>query len=402
MGKNAKFSGQPIFSQLINFIPKDSFARIVSSHQADRYVKKFDSFHHLVTMIYAQFQNCNSLREIEIGMLACKGKLNHLGVQHLPKRSTLAEANSRRTHEIFQDLYFSILDRYKQILSDSRNSWLDKRLYILDATVISLFQDILPVAGRPRNDGRRKGGVKVHALLNASYDVPEMIVMKAAADADRNELFNIKLPTKSILVFDKGYVNFDQFNRFTSEEITWVTRKTASWVIEVIDEKKVDLHQEMNGVLSDQVVIVGNKTNKKQVRVRARLVKFYDAESKREFEFVTNNFTMSPTTIAQIYQKRWQVELLFKRIKQNSQLYNFLGDNVNAIKIQIWCSLIADLITKIVQKQTKVKYAYSNIATLIRLHFLSYVELFKFLNNPKLEFEVELSREKQITLFSSG
>jgi hypothetical protein len=87
--------------------------------------------------------------------------------------------------------------------------------------------------------------------------------MKAAADADRNELFNIKLPTKSILVFDKGYVNFDQFNRFTSEEITWVTRKTTSWVIEVIDEKKVDLHQEMNGVLSDQVVIVGNKTNKK-------------------------------------------------------------------------------------------------------------------------------------------
>jgi hypothetical protein len=132
------------------------------------------------------------------------------------------------------------------------------------------------------------------------------------------------------------------------------------------------------------------------------LVKFYDAESKREFEFVTNNFTMSPTTIAQIYQKRWQVELLFKRIKQNSQLYNFVGDNVNAIKIQIWCSLIADLITKIVQKQTKVKYAYSNIATLIRLHFLSYVELFKFLNNPKLEFEVELSREKQITLFSSA
>lgn len=402
MGKNAIFSGQPIFSQLLKFIPRDRFSAIVKKYNGDRYVKKFNSFHHLVCMLYAQFENCCSLREIEIGMLACMDKLVHLGIVHRSKRSTLSEANMRRDPKIFEELYFSILRKYYHVLSDSRHAFLDKRLYILDATVVTLFKNILPAAGCNPKDGNRKGGLKVHTLLSAASDLPEMVVMNAAASRDGNVLKDIHLPKKSIIVFDKGYVNFDQFNRFTKEEVSWVTRKTTSWVYETKQEREVSEDQKNNGVISDKEIILGNTTNRKQTRVKARIVTYYDQKTEREFEFVTNNFKMSAITIAQLYEKRWQVELVFKRIKQNSQLYNFLGDNENAIKIQVWAALIADLMTKIVQCKTGKKICYSQIATIIRLHFMSYFNLFNFLRDPQKACKSTAQKQEELNLFSSA
>lgn len=402
MGKSAIFSGQPIFSQLINFIPKQEFASSVKKYGGDRYVKKFNSFHHLVTMLYAEFQNCDSLRGVEVGMLGIIQKFNHLGLTYLPKRSTLAEANERRNPKIFEELYFALLRQYGAFLSDSRNSLLDHRLYLLDATVITLFQNILPAAGRQPSDGKRKGGIKVHTIVNAAKDVPEMVILNAAASRDGNALKEIKLPKNSILVFDKGYVNFKEFNRFSEEKTTWVTRRTTSWAYDVIKENELNDHLKLNGVLSDQEIILGNTTNKEQTRVRARLVVYYDSTSDRSFEFVTNNFTMSALTIAQLYEKRWQVELIFKRLKQNCQLRNFLGDNENAIKIQIWIALIADLLTKIIQKKVKGRrYAFSTVATIIRLHLMSYFKVLLFLESPHKVLEKQ-QVEAIEDLFSSA
>lgn len=335
-------------------------------------------------------------------MLACMDKLVHLGIIHRTKRSTLSEANMRRNPKIFEELYFSILRKYHNVLSDSRHAFLDKRLYILDATVVTLFKNILPAAGCNPKDGNRKGGLKVHTLLSASSDLPELVVMNAAASRDGNVLKDIHLPKKSIIVFDKGYVNFDQFNRFTKEEVSWVTRRTTSWVYETKLEREVSDDQKNNGVISDKEIILGNTNNRKQTRVKARMVTYYDQKTEREFEFVTNNFKMSALTIAQLYEKRWQVELVFKRIKQNSQLYNFLGDNENAIRIQVWAALIADLMTKIVQCKTGKKVCYSQIATIIRLHFMSYFNLFDFLRNPQKAYQSSSQKQVQPDLFSSA
>lgn len=402
MGKSAIFSGQPIFSQLINFIPKQEFVSSVKTYGGDRYVKKFNSFHHLITMLYAEFQNCDSLREIEVGMLGIMQKFNHLGLTYLPKRSTLAEANERRNPKIFEELYFALLRQHGAFLADSRNSLLDHRLYLLDATVITLFQNILPAAGRQPSDGKRKGGIKVHTIVNAAKDVPEMVILNAAASRDGNALKEVKLPKNSILVFDKGYVNFKEFNRFAEEKITWVTRRTTSWAYDVTKENEITDHLKINGVLGDQEIILGNTKNKEQTRVRARLVVYYDSKSDRSFEFVTNNFTMSALTIAQLYEKRWQVELIFKRLKQNCQLRNFLGDNENAIKIQIWIALIADLLTKIIQKKVKGRrYAFSTVATIIRLHLMSYFKVLLFLESPHKVLEKQ-QVEAIEDLFSSA
>jgi hypothetical protein len=304
MGKNALFSGQPIFSQIINHIPKRKLQSIVNKHHGDRYVKKFNSYHHLITMLYAEFQKCDSLREIEVGMTGVMDKINHLGVSHLPKKSTLAEANERRNPQIFQDLYFELLSQYGAFLSDSRNALIDKRLFILDATVITLFNDILPAAGRKPSEGKRKGGVKVHALLNAATDVPDMVVFDSAASRDGNVLPKIRLPEKSIIVFDKGYVSHAQFDRLSNDGVTWVTRLTTSWVYEMTRLREVDDHQRANGILDDKEIVLGNQTNKKQKRVKARLITYFDGKHNRTFEFITNNTEMSAITIAQLYEKR--------------------------------------------------------------------------------------------------
>jgi hypothetical protein len=383
MGKNALFSGQPIFSQIINHIPKRKLQSIVNKHNGDRYVKKFNSYHHLITMLYAEFQKCDSLREIEVGMTGVMEKINHLGVSHLPKKSTLAEANERRNPQIFQDLYFELLSQYGAFLSDSRNALIDKRLFILDATVITLFNDILPAAGRKPSEGKRKGGVKVHALLNAATDVPDMVVFDSAASRDGNVLPKIRLPEKSIIVFDKGYVSHAQFDRLSNDGVTWVTRLTTSWVYEMTRLREVDDHQRANGILDDKEIVLGNQTNKKQKRVKARLITYFDGKHNRTFEFITNNTEMSAITIAQLYEKRWQVELVFKRLKQNCQLRYFLGESENAIKIQIWIAFIADLLTNVIQKKIKGRrYAFTTIATILRLHLMSYFKLIKFLDNP--------------------
>jgi hypothetical protein len=402
MSKNALFSGQPIFSQIINHIPKRKLQSIVNKHNGDRYVKKFNSYHHLITMLYAEFQKCDSLRGIEVGMTGVMEKINHLGVSHLPKKSTLAEANERRNPQIFQDLYFELLSQYGAFLSDSRNALIDKRLFILDATVITLFNDILPAAGRKPSDGKRKGGIKVHTLLNAATDVPDMVVFDSAASRDGNVLSKIRLPEKSIVVFDKGYVSHAQFDRLSNDGVTWVTRLTTSWVYEMTRLREVDDHQRANGVLDDKEIILGNQTNKKQKRVKARLITYFDGKHNRTFDFITNNLDMSAITIAQLYEKRWQVELVFKRLKQNCQLRNFLGESENAIKIQIWIAFIADLLTNVIQKKIKGRrYAFTTIATILRLHLMSYFKLLKFLDNPHKVLKKEEAKVVE-DLFSSA
>jgi hypothetical protein len=329
-------------------------------------------------------------------------KINHLGVSHLPKKSTLAEANERRNPQIFQDLYFELLSQYGAFLSDSRNALIDKRLFILDATVITLFNDILPAAGRKPSDGKRKGGIKVHTLLNAATDVPDMVVFDSAASRDGNVLSKIRLPEKSIVVFDKGYVSHAQFDRLSNDGVTWVTRLTTSWVYEMTRLREVDDHQRANGVLDDKEIILGNQTNKKQKRVKARLITYFDGKHNRTFDFITNNLDMSAITIAQLYEKRWQVELVFKRLKQNCQLRNFLGESENAIKIQIWIAFIADLLTNVIQKKIKGRrYAFTTIATILRLHLMSYFKLLKFLDNPHKVLKKEEAKVVE-DLFSSA
>lgn len=383
MNKNSFFTGQPIFSQLIRFIPRSIISKASFNHRSDRYCKKFDTYHHLLTMLYACYQNCTSLREVTTGLQASQGRLQSLNMHHLPARSTFAEANQRRTPQVFEQIYFELLARYRHFLSDSRfKDPLLKRLIIIDSTTISLFQEILKNAGRPALSGKKKGGIKVHMAVNAREDVPYLVRLTAAAKADAPFMRELNPPAGSIVVMDRGYNNFHLMNRWQAAKADWITRVRSNSVVEVIEEKTVTDNDKACGVLSDHLINLGFKNNQIE-QVKCRLIKFYDNESKRKFEFITSNKRLSALKIALLYKQRWQIEMLFKRLKQNMPLEYFLGDNENAIKIQIWCALIADLLLKVVRSRLKRSWAFSNLASFIRLHLMNYTHMFNFLENPE-------------------
>lgn len=226
MGKSKNFSGQPIFNQLLKFLDKREVRKIAKQHGAERYVKKFTTHNHVVVMLFVAFEGYHSIRETILGLLANAHKLSHLGLSYLVRRSTFSEANQRRGSEVFGDIYMSVYRRHAPSLADSRLGDADmRRLYIMDSTTITLFKDILRGVGRNPKEGRKKGGIKAHTIIKASENVPCLIRYSEAARHDHiflKEVFN--LAEGSIITFDKGYVDYAQYEAFTQGSIWYVTR----------------------------------------------------------------------------------------------------------------------------------------------------------------------------------
>ena len=383
MSKGSFFTGQPIFNQVLNFIPQKIVSSSVRELNADHYYKRFRAYDHLVTMLYAVLNQCTSLREVTTGMLAWEGRIEHLGIQSHPRRSTISDANKRRSAEVFEKIYYKLLEHYGPVLPDSRRRSKKNNLYIFDSTSIALFQEILKGSGMASADGKRKGGIKVHTLLRADQDVPCMIRYSEGAANDGRFLKEIRLPKGSVIVFDKGYRDYNTYNRFNNEAITWVTRYREHSVYKVVRKHEVNSVQKQQGVLADKQIVLGHDHNKNNTKVPCRMIRYKDPVTGKIFEFITNNMRLAPYTIACYYRQRWQIETFFKRIKQNFPLRYFLGDNENAIKIQIWIALIADLLIKVIKNGTRSKMAFTNIVGLVRLHMMTYMGLTAFLQYPE-------------------
>ena len=402
MNKSSYFFGQSVFGQLISLLDLNKIKTISKKHMSDYYVKKFDTSDHLVSMLFSTFANCTSLREVAASMLGLKGKVNHFQLKHIPYRSTLSDANKRRSHLVFQDVYYSLLKEYHSIISDSRQTYAwENRLEIIDSSTISLFKDILSCVGRKSNNGKRKGGIKVHTQINLQDRVPKLIWFSAATTHDKQFLKHVELEKGRIAVFDKGYNDYKTFDEFNEGGIFFVTRLKSNASYESVKENDIPSYID-DGVLKDEVIRVDVKENGTYLKtIELRKVAYWDDENKRCFEFITNLHGMNAGHIALIYKKRWQIELLFKQLKQNFPLKFFLGDNENAIKIQIWCALIVNLLLTVIQKKIKRKWAFSNLASFCRLHLFNYIHLTKFLENPEKDWLVEYSAQLQLKFSSS-
>lgn len=394
MSKGIFFTGQPIFNQVLNFIPRSVVASIARELNADHYCKSFRTYDHLVTMMYAILNQCTSLREVTTGLLAWEGRIVHLGMRFHPRRSTLSDANKRRDAAVFEKIYYQLLKRYAPVLPDSRRGCGKNSPYIFDSTHITLFQEILKGYGLPNGNGKRKGGIKVHTLLRADQDVPCMIRYSQGTANDGRFLKEIRLPAGSVIVFDKGYRDYSTYNRFASQGITWVTRHRDHSVYTVVSDNEVNRFQQQQGVICDQQIVLGHDHHK-STKVPCRMITYKDPVSHKIFQFITNNTRLAAYTIACYYRHRWQIETFFKRIKQNYPLQYFLGDNENAIKIQIWIALIADLILKVIRQGTRTTMAFANIVGLIRLHMMTYMDLTSFLKSPEKSLLKKLRDQKK-------
>lgn len=343
-------------------------------------------------MLFCVFAKCSSLREVSGAMLGLSGKTKHFKLKHIPYRSTLSDANKRRTADFFADVYRALLKKYQHLISDSRMKDVIKRqIEIFDSTTISLFQDIMKCVGRTPANGKRKGGIKMHTVINVDEAVPKMIWFTDAATSDHKLLNNLKPDSNTIYVFDKGYNDYKAFKWFTEQGAGFVTRIKDNAAYTVQEELYIDdcIH---SGVLEDVIIEVSVKEDHEISKLKLRKVRFYDRVLKREFEFLTNLFEMRPDMIAAIYKLRWQIELLFKQLKSNFPLKYFLGDNENAIKIQIYCALIVNLLLTVVQKLLKRKWAFSNLVSFCRIHLFNYIHLFKFFGKSGKRLATETAK----------
>ena len=399
MDKSTHFFGQSVFGQLISMISLQIIGKAVSKTNSDYYTKRFSTKDHLISMVFGVFAKCSSLREVSGAMLGLSGKTKHFQLESIPYRSTLSDANAKRNCEVFGLIYNMLLREYGQFISDSRiKDVIKKQIEIFDSTTISLFKDILACVGRKPQNGKEKGGIKMHTVINVDEVVPKMVWFTSAATHDHVLLDKLKMNSNTIYVFDKGYNDYKAFEKFCLNNTGFVTRIKDNAVYDVasVDEIDDNIH---SGVLEDTIIEIVVKDKNGDRKLRLRKVRFYDRALNREFEFITNLFDIRPDLIAAIYKLRWQIELLFKQLKQNFPLRYFLGDNENAIKIQIYCALIVNLLMTVIQKQLKRKWAFSNLVSFCKIHLFNYIHLMRFLENPEKDWQKEQYKSEQMALF---
>lgn len=402
MNKGTHFSGQPMYGQLINLLNKEEILKFSRERNGERYVKSFDAYQHLVIMLYAVIKRFDSLREIADSMFPEARKLAHLGISTMPRRSTLSDANSRRPEEVFEDTYRSLYARYKdELSSDSRKRqtplWL-KRLQIIDSTTISLFSNLIfKGVGRHPKSGKKKGGIKVHTNIHANEGVPSDVKFTSAATNDSFMLMPTNYTTGNIIALDRAYIDYAKFQELTKRGVVYVTKMKKNLVYEELSDV---MYMKPDGLMEYRVQIVEFKKrtkNGEDIRHKARIVTYVDLTKKKPkvISLLTNDMDMDMEDIIAIYRKRWEIELLFKQLKQNFPLRYFYGESANAIKIQIRVTLIANLLLMVIQKRIKRSWSFSGLAAMVRIMLMYYVNCYTFLEEPEKDWAKMVQEAKE-------
>lgn len=400
MGKSTHFSGQPLYSQVTNLLDRSKILQISRELGGERYVKSFDVWQHTLTMLYAVIMRFDSLREITTSLLAEARKLCHLGINSMPRKSTLSDANSRRPEAVFEAIYRNLYSTYhKELSSDSRlknePKWL-KRLQIIDSTTISLFSNaIFKGVGRNPKTGKKKGGIKVHSIIWANEGVPSDVKFTSAATHDHFMLSPEKLNRGDILALDRAYIDYAKFEELTKRGVVYVTKMKKNLKYETCWECRYQNSQGLMAYHVREIVFTKEVKDADPIEHRARLItyphikrtKSGKVKNVKVVSLLTNDFDMDIEDIIEIYHRRWEIELLFKQLKQNFPLRYFYGESANAIKIQIWVTLIANLLLMVLKERIKRPWSFSGFATMLRITLMYYIDLVSFFEAPEKDWK---------------
>ena len=318
-----KLVGQPIIKQVLDLVEKHRFGELVAQHKSDHYYKVFKAWPHFVTMMFGIFSRCDSMAEVCDGLRAMKGKLSHLGLEKSPAKRSAGDGLRNRSADLFEALYFDLTKRYNSFLSDSRAFGLTiKELFIVDSTTIRLFTEILKGVGRnPKHDGQKKGGLKVHMLIDAHQNIAKFVKITEAKMHDKQFLQHLQLPEYSTVVFDKAYNYYRQFAKWTQDNIYFVTRQKSNALYTIISTTIDNAGIKDTAMVYREEIIEANYKENKEVKPLQLKRVCYRDEKNRHYVFISNNLELDASEIALIYRKRWGIELLFKKMKQN---FNFI------------------------------------------------------------------------------
>ncbi|MDR2148672.1 MAG: IS4 family transposase [Tannerella sp.] len=400
-GNEKKLVGQPIFNQILQILPIEVINRIVLESKSDRYYKSFSTRDELTSLLFGVFTRCDSSREICDGMAALGGKLNYLGMDSSPAKSTFNDGLNNRSESVFEKIYFSLIDYFLPLLSASRKEdvCFDK-FYAFDSTTISLFSQVMKGVGRKRkDDGRKKGGLKVHMLTDIHADAARFVKISEAKSHDKNFLKHLVLPKGSMLVFDKAYNHYLQFAEWTAEGINFVCRLKDNAIPELQEVRfEKTLSEKEPGVMKEEHIHLQyalKQGGKKDQTLSLRKVSYRD-EKGRIYRFITNNWEISNEEVALMYRYRWTIELVFKKMKQNFQLHFFYSESENGIKTQIWATLIAHLLLTVIKRKSNSKKAFSTMAALVRIHLISYLGLYWVIENGRRSYNKRIKSRNKV------
>ena len=348
-----------IFNQLLSFLPRYQFDQFVGQHNGDRYVKKLTTWNQLTALLYAQATGKDSLRDIETGLKLHQEQWYHLGINTVAK-SSLSYANNNRNYEIFEKLFYALLEQCKDVTAD-KNFKFHNPLYSFDSTTVRLCLSVFDWAKYTKE----KGALKIHMLLNNQTTIPALLTISDGKKADITAIKEMKLKLKkgSILVFDRGYIDYEWWNELDKDEITFVSRTKINQNIFVVGQYKNKLEK---NIISDEIVIFGDYNAMKKYDKKMRKIKYWDEKNKKEYTYLTNNFNLTARQIADIYKDRWQIELFFKWIKQNLKIKTFLGTSKNAVMTQIWIAMIYYLLLAYIKFQTKFRSSLLELTRMIK------------------------------------
>lgn len=367
-----------LFSQIISKLDRSKFNKLVLGKQTDKHHKGYSSWTHLIAMLFCQFAKSQSVRDISNGLRSATGNLNHLGINKAPSKSSISYQNKNRSHELFRDYYYELLQslgqhpRFKQVKFRIKS-----KIFLLDSTTISLCLNLFDWAKYKQ----AKGAVKMHALLDFDGNLPAYINITNGKTADNKGAYDIPLLKGSVVVADRFYNDFSLLNIWDSKQVFFVVRHKENLQFTTIKENELPQNRHPH-IIKDELIELKNEPSKNKYPKHLRRVAVWDEQNKQVIELITNQFSWTANTIAELYKSRWQVEIFFREIKQLLHIKSFIGTSQNAVMIQIWTALITILILKALKAQSKFGWHLSNLVAFIRLNLFVKIELKKWLDNP--------------------
>jgi Transposase DDE domain/Domain of unknown function (DUF4372) len=372
-----------LFSQIISKLDRSKFNRLVEEKQTDKHQKGYNSWTHLVSMLFCQFAKSQSVRDISNGLRSATGNLNHLGIDKAPSKSTISYQNKHRNWELFRDYYYQLLGslgqqaRFKQVKFKIKS-----KIFLLDATTISLCLSIFDWAKYKT----AKGAVKMHTLLDFDGNLPAYVNITDGKTADNKGAYDIPLLKGSVIVADRFYNDFYLLNIWDSKGVYFVIRHKENIQYTVIKENKLPENRYQH-ILKDEIIELKNKSSKEKYPKRLRRVAVWDDVNMQVIELITNQMTWTANTIGELYKSRWEVEIFFRDVKQLLHIKSFIGTSQNAVMIQIWTALITILMLKALKAMAKYNWYLSNLVAFIRLNLFVKINLQDWIDKPFEEYK---------------
>jgi hypothetical protein len=375
------YAGQLIFSQIMDFMPLQTFRRCVGKYRGNFKIKTFSCLDQFLCMAFAQITYRESLRDIEVCLRSQNNKLYHMGIRGNVCRSTLADANEKRDWRIYAELAHSLITTARTLYSkDTFIEELDETIYALDSTTIDLCLSVFPWA----TFRKTKGAIKLHTLLDLRGNIPTFIYISDGKLHDVNALDLMPLEAEAFYVMDRGYVDFKRLHYFTEIAAFFVTRAKTNIKFRRVYSHPVDRD---TGLVCDQTILLTGFASRKGYPGKLRRVKFHDAITGKTLVFLTNNFNLPALTIAQLYRSRWQVELFFKWIKQNLRIKSFYGTSENAVKTQIWIAISVYVLVAIMKKELHLKESLYTILQVLSVSAFEKTPVYQLITEQKCKSE---------------